>query len=62
MAELLNAFPQYPDCMFCIDKGVTFDEFNGYRFCTRAAGFSAAQLGPAIVDEANEARKRVLAG
>ncbi len=62
MSELLNAFPEYPDCMFCCDKGVTFDEFNGYRFCTCPAGVSAARLGPAIIDEANEARKRVLAG
>lgn len=55
----LNAFPQYPDCMFCCDKGVTYDEFNGYRFCTCPVGLSAAQLNPEIIDQANAARNKV---
>ncbi len=61
MSELLNAFPEYPDCMFCCDKDLTFDEFNGFRVCTCRAGVS--RLGAeAECEQANACRKRVLAG
>ncbi len=60
MSALLNAFPEYPDCMFCADKGVTFDEFNGYRWCTCPAGTSAALVSPEIVNQANAAAARTL--
>jgi hypothetical protein len=57
----LNAFPEYPDCMFCSDHGVTFDEFNGYRWCTCPAGLDRMESGPHACYEANAARAKVKA-
>jgi len=61
VSDFLNAFPQYPDCMFCSDGGVTFDEFNGYRWCKCANGVRRQALEPETVSQANAARARVTA-
>lgn len=55
----MNAFPEFPTCGFCADKGITFDEFNGYRFCTCKAGLGLLILEPNAVFEANEARRKL---
>ena len=52
----LNAFPEYPLCSFCADKGITFDDFNGFRFCGCPAGQLRALAEPQACGEANEAR------
>lgn len=57
----LNAFPQYPICGFCQDKGITFDEFNGYCFCACIAGWRRQEADPLDVTEANGARAKLAA-
>lgn len=55
----LNAFPQFPTCGFCCDKGLTFDEFNHYRFCTCVSGAALMLHEPDAVTEANAAYQKV---
>ncbi len=51
----------YPDCAFCKDKGITFDEYNGFRFCTCKAGLGLIILEPNAVHDANIARAKLQA-
>jgi len=55
----LNAFPQYPDCMFCADRGITVDTFNGFRWCGCAVGVARRLTEPEVVNQANQARIKV---
>ncbi len=57
--KLLNPDAKYPDCMFCCDKGLTFDEFNQYRFCTCRCGLALAQQEPYAAIQANKAYSKV---
>ena len=54
----LDAFPEYPMCGFCKDLGITFDEYNGFRFCGCLAGQRRAVAEPYAVSEANAARAK----
>ncbi len=49
----------YSTCGFCKDKGITFDDFNSFRFCTCVAGAALMLHEPDAVSEANQARLKV---
>lgn len=55
----LNAFPQFPDCMFCRDGGITHDDFNGFRWCKCPAGAKRQAKEPQLVDESNAQRAQL---
>jgi len=59
MSDDRNAFPQHPLCGFCSDQGITFDQFNGFRFCGCPAGQRRAVSEPLATSEANEARAKI---
>jgi len=53
-----NAFPQYPDCCLCADKGL-HHHTGVYAFCKCAAGERLRAETPGIADEANAAEQRL---
>jgi hypothetical protein len=57
----LNAFPQFPDCMFCHGTGVIHvrDFAPHFRFCTCAAGVKRQFKEPTLIDLSNRLDARL---
>jgi len=58
MTDLLNAFPQYADCMLCSDRGIV-DHTGRFEFCLCPAGQRRALTDPTACHSANEARVKI---
>lgn len=60
MAEFRNAFPEYPDCMLCADKGLCLGDDHPYQICACEAGKRLGLADPGAADRANAVRDKVL--
>ncbi len=66
----LNAFPEFPLCMFCQDKGITFVSVmvsgtktlirdDEYRWCKCPAADKRRQVDPYAVIQGNESLRKL---